>query len=593
MVDIVKKPGDILTEKIRHTTAHVLALAVKRLYPEVKFGIGPAVENGFYYDFEFPKEIREEDLVAIENEMRKIQNSGLPIVSKKMKREDAIDFFKKFNQRYKLDLISEIPDKELEFYEIGDGEFVDLCRGEHVDNTSKIGAFKLVGVAGAYWKGDSNEQMLQRIYGYSFQTEKELTAYIELQTRIKQLDHRILGKQLGLFSFDEFSAGYLLWYQRGLKLRNKLTEFIRAGYSDSKFIEIQTPEVLTRDYLTSSEYSKSYFNQLYLVKTITDTDYEYYLRPRNNIGAIEYIKSRQYSYKELPTGIVEVGTVHRNETSGELHGLFRTREFTMDDAHTLCDENSVKNEVISIINKIKVVYKQFNLEADIIQIVTVDTESISKDSPIDKKEIDGSEAILRQALKECGISYKESSSEHEIFAPKIEFYVNDISGKPWQCGTIQVDFAQPRILEIKFTNEKGEKQNAVLVYSTIFGSLERFLGLILERYEGKLPLWLAPEQVRIVPISDEFNEYGQNVLLNLTDRGIDASLDDRAETMQNKIREAELLKVPYVAVVGEKEQKFNTVAVRPCGKSDMGMTDLTEFIKLLKEEIKQRKNAEQ
>ncbi len=575
----MKKIDQEQIEIMRHSASHVMAMAVKKLFPEAKFGIGPAIENGFYYDFELPRPLKEEDLPEIQREMKRIAKLNLPFVQKMVSRSDAVALFKKNKQKYKLDLIKDIPDKELSLYYTGD-DFVDLCRGPHVANTGQIGAFKLDHIAGAYWRGDEKQPMLQRIYAYDFPTEKELNDYIALLEKMKEVDHRKLGKDMDLFSFDDAAPGMAFWHPNGLKIYNKLIQYWREVHKQAGYIEVRTPEILTKETWKQSGHLNSFGDKMYFAKTQDAKELNYALKPMNCDGGIIIYKTKQHSYRDLPIKMGEIGVVHRYEASGEMHGLLRVREFTQDDAHIFCRPDQVKDEIKKVIKLCFDFYKRFGLEIDTIELSTMPENHIG-----DVKIWEKAEATMKEILKEEGIVHDIHEGEGAFYGPKFDFKVKDSLGRSWQCATIQLDFLQPENFDLEYIDKDGSKVRPVMLHRVIYGSIERFLGVLLEHYAGVLPLWLAPEQMRIIPIADRHERYAKQVEEILSHEGFDVSVDNRSETMQARVRDAEMQKIPYVLVVGDKEQEHKSVAVRPHGQKDTGMVALPEFIKLTKAEV--------
>ncbi|MEA3357163.1 MAG: threonine--tRNA ligase [Patescibacteria group bacterium] len=567
-------------EIMRHSASHVLAQAVLKLFPKAKLGIGPAIENGFYYDFDLPRPLKEDDLPKIEKEMKKIIKLNLKFTQKTLSRKQAVKLLKENKQKYKLDLLDDIPDKKLSFYFTGNDEYFDLCRGPHIESTGKIGAIKLVRIAGAYWRGDENLPMLQRIYGFAFKTRKELKEHIELQEKLKEIDHRKLGKQMDLYSFHPLSPGNVFWHPKGLKIMNKLIEYWRGVHEQEGYVEVRTPVLLTKPAWQQSGHLDHYVEKMYMVKTYGEKDFNYAVKPMNCIGGMIIYNSRQRSYKDLPIRMGELGVVHRHESSGELHGIIRPREFTQDDAHIYCTPDQVKDELKNVIRMCIDLYKTFGLEIDHIDLSTRPEKSIGSD-----EVWESSEEIMRQVLKEERIEHNINEGDGAFYGPKFDYHLKDSVGRCWQCGTIQLDFAQPENFNLEYIDKEGKKVRPVMIHRTVYGSLERFMGIMIENYEGVLPLWLAPEQIRVIPISDKHEIYADKVAEQLEKKGICVSVDNRSETMQSRIRDAEIEKIPYMLIVGDKEKEHNAVSVRPHGKSDQGMVDLSKFTKFIIDEI--------
>ncbi|MBN1618743.1 threonine--tRNA ligase [Candidatus Dojkabacteria bacterium] len=571
-------------ERMRHSSSHVLAQAVLKMFPEAKFGIGPAIENGFYYDFELPRALKEEDLPVIEEEMKNIIKQDLPIVQKMRKREDFIEYLKLKKQDYKLDLLNEIPDKELSTYVTGDDEFIDLCRGPHVESTGKIGAVKVDRIAGAYWRGDEKNPMLQRIYGLAFGTQKELDDYLDLREKLEAVDHRKLGKELDLFSFHEESPASAFWHPKGLKILNTLISYWREVHEREGYVEVRTPVLLTKETWKRSGHLDNFKEKMYMCKTDDSKDMNYAVKPMNCDGGMLIYKTSQKSYKDLPLKMGEIGVVHRYESSGETHGLMRVREFTQDDAHIYCTKKQVKDEIRKLIKLFMDYYKTFHFEIHHIELSTRPENSIGSD-----ENWELAERLMKEVLDDGGVIYKINEGDGAFYGPKIDFHLQDKMGRTWQCGTIQVDFAQPENFELEYIDEDGNKQRPIMLHRVVYGSIERFIGLMIENYGGIFPLWLAPEQIRIVPIADRHEKYANEIQTLLAKNGVSATIDIKSETMQARIRDAELQKIPYVVVVGDKEQENHTVSVRPHGESNTGMVDVEEFINNIIEEISQKK----
>jgi threonyl-tRNA synthetase len=574
-------------ETMRHSASHVLAQAVLKVFPDAKLGIGPAIDNGFYYDFDLPRPLKEDDLDEIESEMEKIIKADKPFNQEYMPREEAIEYLKEKGQEYKVDLLEDIPDKKVSFFVTGDDDFRDMCRGPHVESTGKIGVVKLDRIAGAYWRGDENKPMLQRIYGFAFESKEDLDEFLELQEKLKRYDHRLLGKQMNLFSFHEESPGNAFWHPKGLQLINKLIEYWREVHRKEGYVEVRTPILLTKETWVRSGHLKNYGEKIYLAKTADADEYNYAVKPMNCNGGMLIYNNSQHSYKELPIRMGEIGVVNRYESSGETHGLLRVREFTQDDAHIFCTPEQIKDEVKKLISLFLDFYETFGLEVDHIELSTRPEKSIGSD------EIwESAESIMKGVLKEDKIDHEINEGDGAFYGPKFDFHLSDCMGRTWQCGTIQLDFAQPENFDLEYIDEDGEKQRPIMLHRVVYGSIERFLGILIENYGGLFPLWLAPEQIRIIPISDKHSDYAASVKSQLEKEDFRVTVDDRSETMQSRIRDAELEKIPYVLVVGDKEKGNNTVSVRPNGQKDQGMIDLDEYIKIIKEEVQEKKNGE-
>ncbi len=580
MNDKRKKEEISQVEKMRHTLSHVLAQAVLNLYPKAKLGIGPAIENGFYYDFEFPKPVNEDILPKIEKKMKRIVKENVPLKQEDRNRENAIKYYKKRNQTYKLDLIENIPDKKFSFYISGKNDFVDLCRGPHLESTGKIKAFKLTKIAGAYWKGDEKNEMLTRIYGVGFESEKELKEYEKMLEEAAKRDHRKLGKNLDLFSFHEEGPGFVFWHPRGLKLRDNLIKYWREIHDREEYVEIKTPALLSLPTWERSGHTETFIDRMYLVKLHDEEEISYALKPMNCDGGMLVFKSKQRSYKDLPLRMGELGTVYRYESSGEVHGLMRVRELTQDDAHIYCTPEQIKEELKKVIRLALEMYNKFGLQLSHIEFSTRPEKSIGSDE-IWKK----AETTMKQTIEEEQVKYEINEGDGAFYGPKLDFHLKDSVGRTWQCATIQLDFAQPENFDLNYVNDQGEKVRPVMIHRTIYGSLERFLGILLEHYAGKLPLWLAPDQISIVPIAERHMEYAKGVQSKLKEKGFSCIINYENDTMQSRIRESELMKIPYILVVGDKEEETQTVSIRPAGQKELGIMKLEELLKILKEEL--------
>ena len=585
-------------QTIRHSTAHVLAAAVQKLYPKVKFGIGPAIENGFYYDFDFDNEkISEEDLPKIEEEMKKIIAGNLPFIHKEISVGEARKIFK--DQPYKLELINELtagdsPERgsggkraslsssptTLTIYGLGD--FTDLCKGPHVKNTSEIKIFKLTRLAGAYWKGSEKNPMLTRIYGLAFETQKEIDEYLKLQEEAKKRDHRKIGKELDLFSFHPEAPGDVFWHPKGYTIFKELTKYWREIHNREGYVEVRTPEILTREIWDRSGHTTNFLEKMYRVLTPEAEGWDMAIKPMNCDGGMLIYKSRPRSYKEFPLRMGELGVVHRHESSGELHGILRPREFTQDDAHIYCTPDQVKEELKKVIDLCFEIYETFGLEIDRIEFSTRPGNSIGSDEIWERAE-----KIMHEVLKEKKVPHQINEGEGAFYGPKFDFHLKDSVGRTWQCGTIQLDFAQPENFDLEYTTSEGTKERPVMIHRTIYGSLERFLGILIEHYAGNFPVWLAPVQVVVIPISERHNEYARSVVekLRTTNYELRTNLDDRDETMQAKIRDAQIQKIPYMLIVGDREEKAGTVSERGRSGKDYGQIKIDEFITNITKEI--------
>ena len=567
----------------RHTSAHMLAQAIKRLYPEAKFAIGPSIENGFYYDIDLEERLTMEDLAKLEAEMKKIAKEDLKVERYELPKEEALKWAKENGEIYKEELINELPEGEIiSFYKQGD--FTDLCRGPHLPSTKKVKAVKLLSVAGAYWRGDEKNKMLQRIYGISFEKNKDLEEYLHLLEEAKKRDHRKLGKELELFFIPEEGPGFPLFLPKGMELKNALLKYWRELHREDGYYEIETPIILSRHLWETSGHWYHYKENMYTVK-IDEQDFA--IKPMNCPGSMLYYQSKPHSYRDFPMRVAELGRVHRHELSGALHGLMRVRAFTQDDAHIFMLPEQIKDEIKGVVKLIDRVYKTFGFEYHL-ELSTRPEDSMGTD-----EEWETAENGLREALEELNLPYILNEGDGAFYGPKIDFHLKDCLGRTWQCGTIQLDMQLPQRFDITYIGQDGEKHRPVMIHRVAFGSIERFIGILIEQYAGKFPVWLAPTQVKILPISDKYMDYANEVKKALFDAGIRVEMDDRAEKIGFKIREAQLQKVPYMLVVGEKEAAENQVAVRSRDKGEMGSMDLNEFVSMVVKEDAERVNIVQ
>ena len=561
-----------------HTSSHVMAHAIKNLFPEAKFAIGPAIKDGFYYDIDLDHSLTQEDLEAIEKEAKKIASQKLDVTREEISREDALERFKEDEDPYKNELIRELPEGEtISLYKVGD--FVDLCRGPHLENTKKIKAFKVLSVAGAYWRGNENNKMLQRVYAISFEKQKELEEFIKLREEAEKRDHRKIGKELDLFTFHEEGPGFPFFHPNGMILRNTLLDWWRDILLEKDYGEILTPIILSEELWHQSGHWDHYKENMYFTK-IDDADYA--VKPMNCPGSVLTYKAEPHSYRELPIKLMEYGLVHRHELSGALHGLFRVRSFTQDDAHIYCLPSQIKDEVFKLIDLADYLYSTFGFN------YTMELSTRPDNFMGDIKDWELAEDSLKAALEEKGLPYEINEGDGAFYGPKIDFQLQDAIGRTWQCGTIQLDFQLPLNFDLNYIDENGEKQRPVMLHRALFGSIERFIGILIEHFAGKFPLWLAPVQLTILPVSDKFNDYALEVKKAFKDAGFRIKLDDRAEKLGKKIREAQLSKVPYALVVGEKEAEGKTISVRALGGEDLGSKDVDEFIKELRVEVEEK-----
>ena len=567
----------------RHTSAHMLAQAIKRLYPEAKFAIGPSIENGFYYDIDLDQRLTMEDLQKIEAEMKKIAKEDLKVERYELPKEEALAWAKENGEIYKEELINELPEGEvISFYKQGD--FTDLCRGPHLPSTKKVKAVKLLSIAGAYWRGDEKNKMLQRIYGISFEKNKDLEDYLHLLEEAKKRDHRKLGKELELFFIPEEGPGFPLFLPKGMELKNALLKFWREIHRQDGYYEIETPIILNRHLWETSGHWYHYKENMYTVK-IDEQDFA--IKPMNCPGSMLYYQSKPHSYRDFPMRVAELGRVHRHELSGALHGLMRVRAFTQDDAHIFMLPEQIKDEIKGVVKLIDSVYKTFGFEYHL-ELSTRPEDSMGTD-----EEWETAENGLREALEELNLPYILNEGDGAFYGPKIDFHLKDCLGRTWQCGTIQLDMQLPQRFDISYVGQDGEKHRPVMIHRVALGSIERFIGILIEQYAGKFPVWLAPTQVKILPISDKYMDYANEVKKSFFDAGVRVEMDDRAEKIGFKIREAQLQKVPYMLVVGEKEAAENQVAVRSRDKGEMGSMNLADFVSMVVKEDAERVNIVQ
>ena len=564
----------------RHTTSHIMAQAIKRLYPDVKLAIGPSIDDGFYYDVDSEEPITAEDLTKIEAEMKKIVKENLAISRFTKPRAEAIEYFKEKNEPYKVELIEDLPeDAEISFYQ--QGEFVDLCAGPHLMSTKPVKAFKLTSLAGAYWRGSEKNKMLTRIYGTSFTKKADLEEYITRLEEAKKRDHRKLGKELGLFMMREEGPGFPFFLPKGMVLKNTLLDYWREIHEKAGYVEISTPIMLSRHLWETSGHWDHYKENMYTT-VIDDTDFA--IKPMNCPGGILVYKSEPRSYKDLPLRMGELGLVHRHEKSGQLHGLMRVRCFTQDDAHIFMMPEQIRDEIKGVAKLIDSVYQLFGFKYHV-ELSTRPEDSMGSD-----EDWEMATEGLRGALDDLGLDYVVNEGDGAFYGPKIDFHLEDSIGRTWQCGTIQLDFQLPLRFECEYTGADGEKHRPIMIHRVAFGSIERFIGILIEHFAGAFPTWLAPVQVKVLPISEKHMDYAEKVLEALKDAGIRAEVDSRAEKIGYKIREARLQKIPYMLVVGAKEEEEGKVAVRSRFLGDEGAKSLDEFIASIKEEIRNREN---
>ncbi|MBW2993250.1 threonine--tRNA ligase [Candidatus Woesearchaeota archaeon] len=560
---------------IRHSAAHVLAIAVTRLFPNVKLGMGPAIENGFYYDFDKKQPFRPGDLSKIEAEMQKVIDEDIPFDRIELTQARAKNMFK--NEPYKLEMIADL--SKITAYRTGK-KFVDLCKGPHIQSTGGIKAFRLIKIAGAYWKGDVSRPQLQRIYGVAFAARKELEDYIHLMEEAEKRDHRKIGKELELYSFHAEAPGMAFIHSKGMIILNKILDYWRKEHNKAGYNEVRTPIVLSQKLWEQSGHWEHYKENMYFTK-IDERDFA--IKPMNCPGNILIFKEKLHSYKELPLRWAELGIVHRHELSGVLSGLFRVRQFVQDDAHIYCTEEDIEQEITAILDLTETIYKTFGLKFHV-ELSTRPENFMGKSDVWDKAE-----DILQKALKDKKIKYIVHSGEGTFYGPKIDFHVEDALGRTWQCGTIQLDFQMPEKFNITYEGKDGQRHRIIMLHRTVLGSLERFLGILVEHYAGKFPLWLAPEQVRILTVSDKFDKYAEQIKSELKEGGIRVYFDNRAETVGYKIRDAQAHKIPYIITIGEKEKKAKAISVRTRDNQVKFGVKLSPFIKNLLKEIEEKK----
>lgn len=566
---------------LRHTTSHVMAQAVKRLYPNTKLAIGPSIADGFYYDMEFETPLTSDDFEKIEAEMKKIVKEDLKIERFTLPREKAIEFMKEKEEPYKVELIEDLPEgEEISFYQ--QGEFVDLCAGPHLMSTKEVGkAFKIMSLAGAYWRGDEHNQMLTRLYATAFAKKDELEAYITMMEEAKKRDHRKLGKELGLFMMHEAGPGFPFFLPKGMVLKNTLLDYWREIHRKAGYVEISTPVILNRSLWETSGHWDHYKNNMYT--TVIDGE-DYAIKPMNCPGGVLVYASEPRSYRDLPLRMGELGLVHRHEKSGQLHGLMRVRCFTQDDAHIFMTPEQIKDEIKGVAGLINEVYSLFGFQYHV-ELSTRPEDSMGSD-----EDWEMATDALRSALDELQLPYVVNEGDGAFYGPKIDFHLVDCIGRTWQCGTIQLDFQLPQRFELEYVGADGEKHRPIMIHRVVFGSIERFIGILIEHFAGAFPTWLAPVQVKVLPISDKYMDYAQSVLNKLTEAGIRAEVDTRAEKIGYKIREAQTAKIPYMLVVGQKEEEENTVSVRSRAAGDEGARSLDAFIADILKEIETKEN---
>lgn len=565
---------------LRHTASHVMAQAIQHLFPGVKFAIGPAIDDGFYYDLDSDHVFSQEDFAAIEKEMSKIAKENIPLVKKVLPRDEALQYFKDKGQDYKVMLIEDLPEEEtISLYEQGD--FTDLCAGPHLKSTGKVKTFKLMTVAGAYWRGDSKNKMLQRIYATAFFSKEDLDHYLFVRAEAEKRDHRKLGKQLDLFSFHEEGPGFPFFHPKGMILRNKLMDYERELFKEFGYVEIMTPVILSKKLWLQSGHWEHYKENMYFTQ-IDEEDYA--IKPMNCPGGILFFKTQQRSYRDLPMRVGEFGLVHRHELKGALHGLFRVRCFTQDDAHIFMTQEQMKEEVIKCMAMYQKMYGVFGLEYHV-ELSTRPENSMGSD---ELWEI--STNALREAIETAGVPYQINEGDGAFYGPKLDFHVQDSLGRTWQCGTIQMDMQLPERFDVNYIGEDGEKHRAVMLHRAGYGSLERFIGILIEHYAGAFPTWIAPVQAKIIPVTDKNLEYAKSVAAAMSESDIRVEVEEANETLGYKIRKAQMEKVPYMIIVGDQEMKGHTISVRSRKNGDQGTQSLPMFVANLIREIKEREN---
>lgn len=563
---------------LRHTASHVMAQAIQHLFPGTKFAIGPAIDDGFYYDLDSDHVFSQEDFAAIEKEMAKISKENIPLVKKVVSRAEALKFFQNKGQDYKVMLINDLPeDAQISLYEQGD--FTDLCAGPHMRSTGKVKVFKIMTVAGAYWRGDSKNKMLQRIYATAFFKKEDLDHYLFIRSEAEKRDHRKLGKQLDLFSFHDEGPGFPFFHPKGMALRNMLMDYERELFKEFGYVEIMTPVILSKQLWIQSGHWDHYKENMYFTK-IDDEDYA--IKPMNCPGGILYFKTQQRSYRDLPMRVGEFGLVHRHELRGALHGLFRVRCFTQDDAHIFMTQDQMKEEVIKCMAMYKKMYGVFGLEYHV-ELSTRPENSMGSD---ELWEI--STNALREAIEKTGVPYQINEGDGAFYGPKLDFHVQDSLGRTWQCGTIQMDMQLPERFDVNYIGEDGEKHRAVMLHRAGYGSLERFIGILIEHFAGAFPTWIAPVQVKVIPVTEKHMDYAKSVAKTLSESNIRVELEEANETLGYKIRKAQMEKVPYMLIVGDKEEKSHTVSIRSRKDGDKGSMMVPMFIAGLMQEIKSR-----
>lgn len=571
-------------ELLRHSTAHLMAQAVKELYPTAEVTIGPAIENGFYYDFKYERPFTPEDLTAIEARMHELAKKDIPVERFVMDRDEAVKYFKGLGEHYKAEIIAGIPQGEtISLYRQGD--FTDLCRGPHVPSTGKLKVFKLMKVAGAYWRGDSKNEMLQRIYGTAWATEKEQNAYLEMLAEAEKRDHRRLGKELDLFHLQDEAPGMIFWHAKGWTIWQVVEQFMRRIYQDNGYLEVKTPQVIDRTLWEKSGHWAKYRANMFT----TESENRYYaLKPMNCPGHIQIFNADLRSYRDLPMRLGEFGQCHRNEPSGSLHGMMRVRGFTQDDGHIFCTEDQILSECVEFTRIVREVYHTFGFEDIAFKVATRPAMRIGEDAVWDKAE-----AALFHSLDSIGVPYEVLPGEGAFYGPKIEYHLKDCLGRSWQCGTVQVDFQMPSRLGAEYVAEDNSRKVPVMLHRAILGSLERWIGMLIEHYAGAMPVWLSPFQVAVASITDDQVDYAKSVAQQMKAAGLRVTTDLRGEKINYKIRELTMQKHPYIAVVGDKEKQSGTVSIRARGGRNLGVMPVADFIARVADENARRLNKDE
>ncbi|MCK9507747.1 MAG: threonine--tRNA ligase [Pigmentiphaga sp.] len=565
---------------IRHSTAHLLAYAVKELFPEAQVTIGPVIDNGFYYDFSYSRPFTPEDLEQIEQKMHELAKKDEVVTREEWKRDDAVAFFHSIGETYKAEIIASIPDNQtISLYR--EGEFIDLCRGPHVPTTGKLKVFKLMKVAGAYWRGDSNNEMLQRIYGTAWARKEDQDAYLHMLEEAERRDHRRLGKELDLFHFQDEAPGLIFWHPKGWVLWQQVEQFMRKVYLDNGYQEVKGPQILDRTLWEKTGHWDNYRDNMF---TTESENRSYALKPMNCPGHVQIFKSKLHSYRDLPLRYGEFGQCHRNEPSGSLHGLMRVRGFTQDDGHIFCTEDQILEECVAFTRQLQQVYADFGFSGILYKVATRPDHRIGSDEIWDKAE-----DALFESLRRAGCEFDVSPGDGAFYGPKIEYTLKDAIGRHWQCGTIQVDFSMPARLGAEYVDQHDQRQTPVMLHRAILGSLERFIGMLIENYAGAMPPWLAPVQAVVCNISEATADYAKSVAETLMKRGFRVESDLRGEKINYKIREHSLQKIPYILVVGDKERQAEAVAVRARGNQNLGVLPLEAFVSRLTEDVAERR----